>query len=281
MRQNIITVDGNKVRALRRSRGMSQAALAADICTQATISQMEKKGKIPNLNTLLQVAQRLETDISNLIETRSSVMQPVFATVEKALKRHDYGGAHHLLVGISDKELANQQEVMEYHYLFGLCELLGLKRYEDAIYYFNRVLTLRDQKVIGSLTVLATLGIALAYVRQGHSDRCRIYLAEAETMTEQLDLDDTNHVDTLLALQLQGGQSAYLLGDYEKARALAEAGIERAVEGGRLYLLDDLYALRSQVMQALGEDNTADKEAARILSLVIAPRTKTQLSLAE
>ncbi len=45
---------------------MTQKELAVGICTQATISNIEKAGKVPAITLLLAIADRLDIDIDKL-----------------------------------------------------------------------------------------------------------------------------------------------------------------------------------------------------------------------
>lgn len=51
---------GDKLKQIRKARGMSQAELAKGICTQATISLIEKKEQVPSTKILLEICKRLE-----------------------------------------------------------------------------------------------------------------------------------------------------------------------------------------------------------------------------
>ena len=49
---------GEKVRQFRKRKGMSQKELADGICTQATISLIEKKSKIPSMKIMMKIRIR-------------------------------------------------------------------------------------------------------------------------------------------------------------------------------------------------------------------------------
>lgn len=48
---------GSKVKQYRKQKNLSQQELADGICTQATVSLMEKKDKIPSIKIILQVCR--------------------------------------------------------------------------------------------------------------------------------------------------------------------------------------------------------------------------------
>lgn len=59
---------GDIFKQIRRKRGLSQTALAEGICTQATISLMEKQNRIPKMNILTALCSRLDISANEIIE---------------------------------------------------------------------------------------------------------------------------------------------------------------------------------------------------------------------
>lgn len=59
---------GIKIKNKRLLKNLTQAELAYEICTQATISNLESNGNVPTLNILLALAKRLSIEISELSE---------------------------------------------------------------------------------------------------------------------------------------------------------------------------------------------------------------------
>jgi transcriptional regulator with XRE-family HTH domain len=277
----VIDVRGERVRELRRQRGMSQSVLAQGICTQATISLIEKRDKVPSLNTLVKIARRLDVALEDIVQGESITTQHNLGRIEDYLKQRNYEQAFAILNQNDPEKIADLEERRQFGYLYGLGELLGHADYDEAIYYFNRVLAPAQQGPHNSLTVLATIGLALAYARQGKLDRARIYLREARHFVSELSFTKPRQLDVQLAMRLQGGQCAFLLGHTEDALRDAEAGITLAVGQGRLYLLDELYELRAQCLQKLGSDPSADQENARVLARIISLAAHMPLSQAE
>ncbi|WDF81746.1 helix-turn-helix transcriptional regulator [Lacticaseibacillus pabuli] len=267
--EKVVTINGAKVRELRRQRGLSQSQLAQGICTQATISLIEKRNKVPNLNTLVKVARRLEVEMDDLVEGENHDVGPILTDIEEMLKRKHYVNAEALIQTVNQDKIADDGDLRHFNYLCGLCELSGAHDYDEAVFYFNRVLRPGKSGTQSNLAVLATLGLALSYARMNKLDRSRMYLSEAKQLSGALDLDRSRHIDTMLALQLQGGQVAFALGHFDEALRLTTNGIQRAVERGRLYLLDELYEVRAMATAALGQDDSDLRERARVLAAVM------------
>ena len=57
---------GNKIKNARLTAGLSQKELAAGICNQSTISNLEKGISIPSLLTLMIISERLNIDFDEI-----------------------------------------------------------------------------------------------------------------------------------------------------------------------------------------------------------------------
>lgn len=270
-RERVIQVRGARMRALRQQRGMSQSELARGICTQATISLIEKQNKLPSMNTLLRLAKRLDVETTELIDGQEMGVWGKLRSIEKAIACRDYERAQADLARISAEEVADTNDQRQYNYLTGVCELCGQHRPEEAIYHFMRVLASGEgsRGKIDNRTVLATLGLALAYAEQGKLEGCRVYLNEARQYEKDLQLEEQRNLDVQLVIDLHGGKCALALGQYQEAMGAATSGIDRAVTNGQLHLLDELYALRAAAKHQLNQDDSQDVQTARVLARVL------------
>ena len=57
---------GAKIKSKRLAKKLTQAELAADICTQATISNLENKDRLPTISVLLKITDRLDMEFSEV-----------------------------------------------------------------------------------------------------------------------------------------------------------------------------------------------------------------------
>lgn len=64
---------GEKIRMLRKKRGMTQAGLADGIVTRGMLSQIENETALPSLPTLCEIAKRLETTPGILLDERIDI----------------------------------------------------------------------------------------------------------------------------------------------------------------------------------------------------------------
>ena len=72
---------GSKVKQYRKQKNLSQQELADGICTQATVSLMEKKDKIPSIKIILQVCRRLNVSLGDILAGVGSGLDEQFDAI--------------------------------------------------------------------------------------------------------------------------------------------------------------------------------------------------------
>ncbi|EGO8595872.1 XRE family transcriptional regulator, partial [Enterococcus faecalis] len=96
-------VRGQKIRAVRIEKKLSQKDLANEICTQATISNIEKKGICDSLQIFSRICNRLELDMNSCIiePTEKSIIETL-QTAEKLCVQLNHKKAYKLLLDIPE-----------------------------------------------------------------------------------------------------------------------------------------------------------------------------------
>lgn len=111
---------GDVLKQIRRKRGLSQTALAEGICTQATISLMEKQNRLPKMDILTAICDRLNIPTDRIVENEVSGFNEIFNQVVKLMTDHEYEKAETLLKKIRVKDLDNDFDKQRYYYLLGM-----------------------------------------------------------------------------------------------------------------------------------------------------------------
>lgn len=86
---------GQKIRALRKSRGMTQSALAGDCITRNMLSLIESGNASPSLHTLMELSRRLEVPVGYFFaadEAESSQFEKlsILPGIHAALEKREY-----------------------------------------------------------------------------------------------------------------------------------------------------------------------------------------------
>ncbi len=237
-----VHVDGNKLRIRRQQMGLSQSMLATDICTQATVSLIEKKNKTPNLNTLVLLANRLLLPVDELVILTEGDVDRQLRLVEENLYHYNFEEAGHLIRQLTPEMLREGNSQQRYNYLYGVITLFGDHQAEEARFYFARVLQPMHQLQDGVHLILAKLGLALSYAEAKQYDRTRVYVREAEEDAKILGMDQHHYKGEDLKWRWFLAKCYLALDEETNALKAIEDAKRLALESGELFLLDEIYA---------------------------------------
>ena len=114
---------GDVLKQIRRKRGLSQTALAEGICTQATISLMEKQNRLPKMDILTAICERLNIQPDRIVENEVSGVNDTFNQIIDALTDQEYDLAKQLISKISIKSFNSDFDKQRYYYLLGIVQI--------------------------------------------------------------------------------------------------------------------------------------------------------------
>lgn len=251
---------GEKLRNIRRKRGLSQTALSVGICTQATISLMEKQNRIPKMNILTAICNRLDIDVSDIVEDDANSMANVFDSISNALVEENYERADELLSTIKVKNLENEFDKQRYYYLLGMYQV-KTDQIDEAIFNFELILTQFSTMSANIYWALTTVGMAMAYDQLGNQNRSIKFLQRATSLIDEKKM--TGGQQQWLVLYRNIAKLYVNLKQYAEAIKMAQRGIEICRENRTLFMLGDCYYLISQAQFGAGQ-KVAGQESARI-----------------
>lgn len=256
---------GEEIKKKRLEKGFTQAEVAENICTQATVSNLENKGSIPSISILLKLADKLDMELNNIVEyaiERESGYNQVFKEVRELCSKVRHKDAYELLK--STIELDNLETIYEaklYYYYMGITSLMGLESPSDVIYYFNQVLSSESEKSNDFLDVSSTNGIGIAYFMQRENDKALTYF---ERSLEQLDelftmIDTLANSPEIAKIYYNSAKFYSAIGEYNKAVNLCTLGISLLKSEGLSYYLDSLLYEKAFNLMKLGEKEKSKK----------------------
>ncbi len=260
---------GTKLKEIRKANGLSQAELAAGICTQATISLIEKKGQVPSTKILLSICQRLGVPMTMVIANETDEVHELLDKVQGLLFDGDFKQGEIVIQAISIHELVSADDYKRYYYYQGQLKLLADQKPDDALFFFNRAF---NQYIISPTDVygvLCTIGISRSYLLKNAPDRARLYVQQAVESLTGIEL--TVAVDLQLELTIYGSLAAiyHELHEEKTAAKYAHQAIDRAVGQKSLYLLDYLYLILGQAERVDNQQQAlADLATAQTLATV-------------
>lgn len=251
-KKRTIFVNGGKVRDYRKHLGMSQSALADGICTQATISLIEKQNKVPNMNTLISVAKRLNIGVEELIVRSLGYGEKQIISAEAQLQHYKFGRVLSLLGNIEEKQLDEITLVQRYHYLLGTCALFYSRDLVTAAVHYSRVLATARRQISGVPIVVAKLGLALTYAEMGKIDKTSLLVEEASEAIKQLQPEINSYAGMDVTVLWYLACCYNRLGERDDALETIKKAQQRALANGQLYLLDEIYSVYSECIRKMG-----------------------------
>ncbi|MFD1456074.1 helix-turn-helix transcriptional regulator [Levilactobacillus lanxiensis] len=261
---------GNKVKQYRKQKNMSQQELADGICTQATVSLMEKKNKIPSIKIMLQVCRRLNVSLTDVLAGVGSSMDEQFDEISLAIRRSDYTAAADSLEEIDMNEVATAFDRERYHYYRGFIELGAHGRPDEAIFHFNLLLHRSYQMPWDLYAIVGNVGMAAAYLKREELDKARYYLGEAVSYLDDFEWHDEIDFKRLVWARYQIAQMYLTLQQPQLVVESVESALEAVKRQASLYLIDVLYEVKGQAEQALMAKTAAKRSLmiAKTLALV-------------
>ena len=257
---------GDVLKQIRRKRGLSQTALAEGICTQATISLMEKQNRLPKMDILTAICERLNISSDRIVENEVSGVNDTFNKVIDLLTAHEYDKAEKMLDAIKVKQLDSDFDKQRYYYLLGMVQVEN-DQIDDAIFNFELVLTQFATTSANIYLAMTTAGMALAYLKRNDRERAIRLTNRSVKLIDNKKLIGSLHQWVSINDQIA---SLYLeLGDPDSAIEMVNRGIKMCRAHDSLFLLDELYMCLGRCYIAKGEQKDAKQalEIAKSLSI--------------
>lgn len=241
---------GDVLKQIRRKRGLSQTALADGICTQATISLMEKQNRLPKMDILTAICKRLSIQPERIIENEGNQINEQFNDIVQELVSHHFDQAEQLLNHMSVKQLNSDFDKQRYYYLLGMVQVHN-QQLDDAIFNFELVLTQFATTSANIYLAMTTAGMALAYYERNDRDRAKRLTDRAVRLIDNKKLIGSLHQWASIYCQLANLYQE--LGEYQQAEEMAARGVELCRQHDSLFILDELYYARGLAAQGLGK----------------------------
>lgn len=254
---------GKEIKSKRLKHGLTQSQLAENICTQATISNLENGASIPTISILLKLAERLNIEFSNIYDyTLDNENNPIFKEVRELCSKVKHKEALELLeTRIKLDELETIYDRKLYYYFMGITSLMSKQNPKDSIYYLNQVLDSEVKISIDFLDVSATNGIGIAYDLQNESDKALIYFDRSLDQLDELfiSINRINESPEIAKIYYNTAKFYSKIGDYSKSMNLCNLGIRLLKNEGLAYYVDFLTYEKAFNLMKLGKKDEAIK----------------------
>ncbi|MCH4010024.1 helix-turn-helix domain-containing protein [Companilactobacillus sp.] len=182
----------------RKEMGLSQKELSKGICTQATLSKFENNGKIPSMKILIQLCNRLNLALDDIIGLANNGNKDQIKAMNKAefnLIIEEYQNSWDILNSIDlDSIKEDKQATMQFYYLQGYLNVLDDGDLLEAVFDFNQILSDLDTEGETIFTFLAFVGMGMVYGQQGDNDKSEYYFSKVFNDIYGMQIDDVTKI---------------------------------------------------------------------------------------
>lgn len=259
------TTIGTIIKKKRTQLKLTQAELADGICTQATISNLEKKGNLPSISILLKITERLSIEFNEVYEytlENQNKYSKVFKEIRHLCGRRQHKKAFQLLAEeVEFNQLDTIYEMKQYYYYMGITSLIGFNEFSDAIYYFNQALASDSGKSLDFLDVCAVNGIGVAYDENNEYDKALTYFEKSISQLDDLlaIIDTMNNSLEIAKIYYNTAAFYSKIGRYTQAINLCSLGIQLLQNESLSYFLDYLFYEKAFNLMKIGKQEEAEK----------------------
>lgn len=181
---NVITIDrsvlplflGSIIYNKRREMNLTQIELANDICTQNTISKIEKHNIAPTVNILIKICLKLNLTLNDVFSDFSSSSsikeESILDTIERDVLLRNIDDVEERL-SLLEGKLSNN-DMKQYELISGVMDYWK-GNFDASLFTLDKVLQLTKSAKDDIYTLLSYLFKGLNYLSQEHLDRAQYY----------------------------------------------------------------------------------------------------------
>lgn len=243
---------GSTIKKARKEMHLSQTQLASNICTQATISNIEKKNTCDSLEILSSICLKLNIEIEDvLVETSEKRTEKMFKEIEQLCNTSKYKQAFDYL---NKKEPEFDPKYIEenqsmYHFYKGTTFYFGNNDEENA--FFHLYIGSETNGNLNIYNILSINSIGSIYTKKKDFDKAKVYFGKSIKLLGELKVNAP-----LEAARIYYNSAKFYssLKDYKLCCELCDAGLALINRYSSTYIMDFLcYGKAYSVYQLTGK----------------------------
>jgi transcriptional regulator with XRE-family HTH domain len=255
-----LTEIGKKISELRKEMALTQGELAEGVCTQASISLIEKGELDPNATILYQIAKKLGVDVNYFFHIGSTPRLDYINEVEKQLRAlritHKYKEMMEI-VSIEEKNplFYNNPTKLQFLYWHKSIFLFEVKKdHEQAVSVIEEAFTLLPNKkrAITELEMEMMMALGTYQFTLGHYQEVIDQYKKVQTILDETSREPTDKT-IKTRLYYSSSRAHTRLGNLEESQALLHEGINWCIESEELHLLPALHYQVGYNYELLGD----------------------------
>lgn len=229
-------IKGDIIRTVRKQKKLSQVTLAAGICTQGTVSNIENKNVCDSLEILDAICKRLNLSLESVLDDNDEKkLMSLLNRVEELCNTFKHKEAHSLLqeTSINVADFQNNELEVRWFYFMGITNLLGYNNTTDSLFYFYRADELGDSNSVYAILSVNSLGIVYEMVNE--LDKAKVYYKKSINMLKKMTIKIPIEATKIF---FNTAKFYSLIKDYDTAYNLACEGMALNRTYQSLYMLD-------------------------------------------
>ncbi|WP_368545480.1 helix-turn-helix domain-containing protein [Enterococcus faecalis] len=238
-------VYGDKIKIARKEKKMSQVELAKGICTQATISNIEKKNICDSLDIFASICLKLNLELADCLEMSDDKnLDKLLNEVESLCLKKEYNKAYELLLDWPTEIDSKNSLIQSKFYFFkGLTSMFGKKDLDSALFSLHQGTEVLE--VLNIYNVLCVNVLGLLYENKNQFNRAKIYYDKSIKLLEKEEISSFTYEKCYIYCSVAKFYS--MLKDYVKSLKYCDLGIDLNVANRTIYSLDELLYEKAKV----------------------------------
>ncbi len=154
----------------RKELKISQIELSKGVCTQATISKLEKQGLAPSSDILVKLCKRLNLTLNDVFsDFNDEVKEKMQEKIDQSFKlmaSYHFDKAGKIINSIDEKQAQEKDLLGLLYFLKGNLALNSKKDFDEAQFFFNWILEKESKQGITCQRLLALNGLGIIYFQK-------------------------------------------------------------------------------------------------------------------
>lgn len=233
-------IKGQLIKMSRTQKKISQKELSEGICTQATISNIEKKNTCDSIDILNKICQRLEMDMITLFYAdNEETIREAVEKVKQLCEKGENKKAYELIMPLKDTEIVNPLLRTAFFYYVGLVYFLEKNNESEMLFYLHLATdTLANNTIYRSLSYCL---LGQFYDEHGEMDKAKMQYKKSLQILKQLTVPTPKEG---IHIYYQIGKYFRTVDNYEVAKSILNEGLALNRSLDTMYLLENqLYEL--------------------------------------
>ncbi|EMA6341811.1 helix-turn-helix domain-containing protein [Bacillus cytotoxicus] len=236
-----MTTLGEKIKALRKEKRLTQTELAGSELTKSMLSQIENGKATPSMKTLQYIASKLDCEASFLLEEDDEGMQELIQEMDQKIQKNQFEAVYETLLPIVQKELPSTLHTARLYKQF-MTSAIAMKDYNIHTYISKAIPIFQKYTLYRESTQTKLMQYYILFSNKKYEE-CLELIASIRKEYEAKQLE----MDLIMQIELFLNEAIVLLayGNYEKCEEIILQALDFSKKNQVYYKTDDFYRILS------------------------------------